>query len=85
MTPTKSLSTILPQLYTCIVLANDDLSHIPRGLPQDEAEPVKRVTKEDKAEAKKQRNKANYGLNMLHMKPEHLSGDALFDYQFVFR
>ena len=76
---------MLPQLYTCIILSSDNPSHITRGFTRYEPDIVNRFLKEDEAKAKNQRNKSNYGLNMLQLNPKHLGGFALFEYQIAFR
>ena len=75
----KVTLSMLPQMHTYIILANGNPSHIARDLTQDESYLVNRFIKEDKAKADKQRKKSNYGLNVLQLKPEHLSGVALFE------
>ena len=68
----KVTISMLMHLHTCLILASENPSHTTRGLPQDEAEPVKIFIEEEKAKAEKQRKKANSGLNMLQLNPSTL-------------
>ena len=46
---------------------------------------MKRVIEEEEDEADKKRNKSNYRLNMLQLKPDKLSGVALLEHKVTFR
>ena len=45
---------------------------------------MKRVVAQEEAEAEEQRAKADVGLNMLLLKPENLSGSALFEHMVMY-
>ena len=45
---------------------------------------MKRVVAQEEAEADEQRDKSDVGLNMLLLKPENLSGSALFEHMVMY-
>jgi len=79
-------------LQACVHLAQENPSHLQRGLPDDDTQaevPVAAAGDNDSsdvvAKVEASRKKANHGLRTFQLKPSDLSGTALLDHMIRFR